>query len=357
MKKFLLIRLSALGDIIHSLPAAVVLQKNFPDSQIDWVVSDKFENLVKNNPYVDNVYVMPLSKWRKSWLSPKTWTEIYKFTEALRKENYDIALDLHGMFKSAVILAFCGAKRRITYKDAREGSIFAANEYVKPKSKRPHRNYHVTERHFDMLRHLRIEIDSEHFFDNMAALLPDCSEKEKKHVDLLLEDFDYSKPLIAIAPATTWVNKHWREENWREVILTCQNFANIILTGSNADTKLLERIGKGSKAQILAGKTSLNELAEVFRRCDIVISPDSGSAHLAWAVCRPSVITIFCATSSKTFAPRGSKHFAFPENPVCMPCHKRKCRLKKCVCTDFVEPEEVIEKVKKILKLKKSPLV
>ncbi len=347
-RKFLIIRLGAIGDIVHALPLADAIKTYYKNAQVDWVVGDKFADIVKNNPLIDNVYVANLSKWRKNWLAPGTIKDICELNKKLRSQNYDISIDAHGMFKSLVIQAFCNAKKRIGYRDYREFAPLGCNVLIEPESKRPHTNYHVIKRHLDLLQKSGILTKDEIKEYLPKALLPESSPQTVKKVDELLAACG-TKPLIIFAPATTWKNKHWDEKNWSALYNALKNEADIVFSGVNDDIPLIERItGSGKDAKILAGKTNLLEYTELLRRADIIISPDSSAAHLGWACNKPKVITIFCATSKHTFAPLG--HSAFPigkEN--CAPCHKRKCRKKECICTNQTSADEILNIIKKML--------
>ncbi len=346
-RKFLIIRLGAIGDIVHALPLADAIKTYYKNAQIDWVVGDKFVDIVQNNPLIDNIYVANLSKWRKGWLSPGTIKEISALNKKLRVQNYDVSIDAHGMFKSLVIQAFCGAKKRIGYKDYREFAPLGCNVLIEPKSRRPHTNYHVIKRHLDLLEGSGILTKTE--VENYApkAILPKSSQDTVKKIDELLADTG-KKPLIIFAPATTWQNKHWYEKNWAALYNSLKGETDIVFSGVNADIALIERITGGYKAaKILAGKTNLPQYIELLSRADIVISPDSSASHLAWACNKPKVITVFCATSKHTFAPLGQA--AFPDEEICAPCNKRKCKKKKCICTCQTSADEVLRCVKKIL--------
>ena len=116
IKKILIIRLSAIGDTIHTLPFLNALRRNFPDAQIHWVVEDKAEFFVKQAKNVDKVYVIPKREWKKEKNIFKKLNSFCKLTDQLRREKYDIAIDVQQLLKSGIILGLCGAKRKISVK-------------------------------------------------------------------------------------------------------------------------------------------------------------------------------------------------------------------------------------------------
>lgn len=338
-KKILLIRLTALGDVIFTLPLVNCLKDN--DYEVDYLVSEKGIGVIKNNPSVNKVYFCPLAKWRKNPFSFNNIKEFWQLVFKLRREKYDIALDCQQMWKSLWLFAFCGAKRRITFSDAKELSKFAGNEWVKPKYHFKDNNYHIVERNLDFARHLGLDAMS------LKFSLPPLSDETKSKVDELLKKID-ERPIVVIAPATTWANKHWDNDNWKKLIEQIKDRYNLVFTGMKGDEFLITELG-GYNFLNLAGKTDLNELREVLSRAKVVITPDSGTAHLAWASQKPSVITLFTCTPAKRFGPYGEKYFSISGNTDCQSCFKRKCRFKTNECCKNPKIEAVLEILNSIL--------
>lgn len=353
IKKILIIRLTSLGDVIFTLPLACTLKDNIDDVKIGWIVAEKGLEVVKDNPCVDILHFVPLKKWKKRPFSLKTLKEFLTLVKEIRKEKYEVALDCQQMFKNLFLFLFCGAKRRITFKDARELSVLGGNEFIKPKAKFTDFNYHIVDRNLDFARHLGIEPKKINFS------LPATSEEAKNHIDELLSNKEKSKPIVVISPATTWENKHWSEKNWSELIDEIWPKCSLVFTGTSLDSSLVARIIDGTKDKNLSyfdlvGKTNVEQLRELFTRAKIVISPDSGSAHLAWASGVPAVIAIFTCTPSKRFGPyglSGEKYFSISDNLGCQPCFKKKCpkNVDKNDCRNYPKPETIINIVNKLL--------
>lgn len=364
MKKILIIRLTSLGDVIFTIPLACALKDNIEDAQIGWVVAEKGLEVVKNNPCVDKVHFVPLKEWKKRPFSLKTFKEFIQIIREIRNEKYDVALDCQQMFKNLFLFMFSGAKRRITFKDARELSVLGGNEFIIPRAKFSDFNYHIVERNLDFARHFGIKPEKVRFS------LPETSPKTKEHIDELIKDLD-EKPIVVISPATTWENKHWAQENWAKLIDEIHEKCNLVFTGQSTDWSLVAKILDKTKNNIsytnLVGKTNVEELRELFTRVKIVIAPDSGSAHLAWASQIPSVIAIFTCTPPKRFGPydlKTGKYFSISgvrENTccdsktaselICQPCFKKKCKSteNKNICQNYPCAEEIINIVNKLL--------
>lgn len=347
-KKVLIIRLSSLGDVIFTVPMAKQLKKN--DYEVGWIVSEKGIDIVKDNPSVDHAYLCPLQKWKKKGFSISNFLEFLSILKEVRKEKYDIAIDCQQMFKSLYWMLTCGAKRRITIKGAREFADFGGNEHI-PNPYKSDYSVHAVEMNYAFLRYLGIEPDGVEF------TLPPSTKEIVEKVDKLLENLDKSKPVVVISPATTWRLKHWDKDNWKQVVKYLEDKCSLVFTGTENDKELISYIS-GDKYLNLAGKTNVKELKEVFSRANLVMAPDSGSAHVAWATGKPAVIAIFTCTPPSLFGPYGNseKYFAINGKLDCQPCFTRNCpKLNdKDTCLKHPTPQEIINIVNKVFKFSEN---
>ncbi len=126
----LIVKLSAIGDVIHTLPALAALRKLYPHARIDWVIEEAASDLIKDLPYLDNVIISPRKRWikelKKGQLS--ALKEIAAFIRKLRSVRYDLVIDFHGLLKSAVIVFLAKAIRKLGYQSMQEMSGFFLNE-------------------------------------------------------------------------------------------------------------------------------------------------------------------------------------------------------------------------------------
>ncbi len=345
IKKILIIRLSALGDTIHTIPLAFNLRKLCPDAQLDWIVEDKAQKFVAHNPLLNNVYILNKKKYNCFKFS----AEFIKIIKKIRQEHYDIAIDTQQLFKSGIILGLSGAKRRITPDNGREFSFLFANEIINTNKKLFDINYHVVNRNLEAAKYLGCNNIAHEF------IIPDFSNEYSQNIKNIMNSLDKSKKNIVLAPATTWKNKHWNVQGWANIIKEFQQDCHIILTASEKEKFLTDKILSYTKnpANIinLAGKTSLADLVYIYKNANLVVSPDSGSAHIAWACGNPKVLTLFFATSAKRTAPFGSKYYSISARSECSPCMKKHCRLpfNKNKCIDTINPADVVKIIKKVL--------
>ena len=351
IKKVLILRLSALGDAIHTLPVAYAIKKTWPDCKIGWVVEDKAQLFIKENPLIDHCYVIPKKTWKKRGLfSFENIKEFKNIIDAINKEHYDVVLDTQQLFKSASILPFLNIKRKVTLTGGREFYQLFSNEIYKESHKLFDPEYHVVKRNLEFAQHIGADTSE------VNMVLKDATNEIKEKINDFVKSLSPDKKTVVISPATTWENKHWAESHWQETIKWLKDRANIVFTGMEADNALIERILDGTDCNNyinLAGKTNLEELAEVFRRADIVISPDSGSAHIAWATQKPAIITLFSATAEKRSAPFGDNCYVLAPELECRPCLKKNCRLKnkedKNKCSRLVTSSELINLLERLL--------
>lgn len=341
MKKVLLIKLSSLGDVIFNIPLANVLKEN--GYEVHWLTTEKGIDIVQDNPCSDKTFFLPLYTWRKRF-GLKNLFQLFKLIADLRKEKYDIAFDCQRRIKSMPFMLFSGAKKRVITHYNAEFSHLGANVVLPPDEG----GLHMVKLNLEYAKYLDLDTSE------IKMSLPVQSDATANKVtDLLLKGgADTSKPMVVIAPATTWEPKHWDVENWKRVVYALKDKCTLIFTGMAQDKELISSIG-GDNFVNLAGQTNLNDLMELFSRVKLVIAPDSGSAHLAWASAKPALIEVFCCTDTRLFGCFGddSKYFALSGKLPCQPCNKRNCpkESNRNECTKNLSADEVIDKALQIL--------
>lgn len=338
-QKVLIIKLSSLGDVIFNIPLANILHSN--GYEVSWLVGEKGFDIINNNPSVDKIFLAKVEAWKKSKNIFANISEMFNLLIKIRKEHFDIVLDTQMRLKSLFWTLLSGAKRRIIAEDAKEFSIYGANEIIP--SKYSVKNRHVVNRYLKYANYLGL------CSENYSLTLPRISLEDTKYVDGLLENIDSTKPLVIISPKTTWVGKHWEQNNWKSLVEHLGKLYNIVFVGTKVDISYIEQISK--KYLNLAGKTNLLQLIELLRRADLLISLDNGTTHLAWAVQRPKIVSVFCCTPSECYAPIGDKKkYKAVQSAICSPCHHKKCKLvEKYACTKSPTVESVLEQVFNIM--------
>ena len=348
-KKILIVRLGAIGDVIRTLPALRALRVNLPEAYIAWVVEDRAASILKEHPDLDMVFEIPRKKWGHKFWKLNIMVEVGKFIRNLRRENFDVVLDFHGLFKSGLITFLSGARCRVGFsrKFCREGNFLFTNQHVSLPDKKINR----VEKNLFLLKALGLEVE-EHY-----PIIP-ISVQDREVVDkiTLYEPSFFCGPRIVIHPGSSPKTpyKRWDYRRFAELadILIRRYGGKIFFTAGKDEWGLVNRIAQEMKeSQYVSCQTeTLTQLAEIIRRCDLYIGNDTAPMHLAAFVGTP-IIALFGPTDPIENAPYGGgKAIVIQKDVSCNPCRNRKCR--NLLCMDAITGEEVLEAVERILREK-----
>jgi heptosyltransferase-1 len=354
--KILLVRFSALGDVIQTLPILSMLRDGFPNAKIGWAIDSELVPAIQGHPALDYIHACSRKTWSKQLKDPSKWSataaDMKAFIEEVRAVDYDVAIDAQGLFKTALLPYFAGIKRRIGYKHGRELSSFFytekhlnLEEYFEPSV------FHLD--HMAVLAKAAGAADVRH-----AVEPPVVAAATKTKVAALFDGaFSRPAPVVAIAPATQWESKHWPEEYWVALItrLLEKTDFNILMVGSKGDATLVRKIlGTFAQTQLLgrvldvSGKTNVQEMYALYEHVQVGVGSDSAPLHIAGAVRVPVLVGIYGPTGYRRTPPIGSEHITLLSTEgklPCQPCHKRTCPLGTDECMKSISPEEVFEAV------------
>ena len=321
--RVLIIKPSSLGDIIHALPAVNLIRHRYPDAHLAWLVNTNFASILQNCPLVDEIIPFPRHELR----------QLPALVQRLRQNRYNLVIDLQGLLRSGLLTALTGARRRIGFAPtfAREGAHFAYNEIV------PVGRPHAVDRNLLVARYLGCDMTAPIEFPLGST------DACRRSVTALLAGV--TAP-IAVNPATRWPTKFWGDDKFAALIRQLPA-ARIILTGAAAESARIAAIAPACRN--LAGQTDLAQLTEVYRRCAVVITNDSGPMHLAAAVGTP-VVAIFGPTDPAITGPYGKQHRVLRAGIACSPCLNPKCRhTPRMECMTLVTVEQVLAAVRPLL--------
>jgi len=337
----LIVKLSAIGDVIHTLPALNAIRKQYPTAHITWLVEEDASSLIEGHKALDRVLISKRKKWAKNILSASlrhTLMEAHTFIKKLRDTEYDLIFDFHGLLKSGILIWLAKGERKIGYDRGmahQEYSYLFLNERIPPVDM----DNHALMINMMLIQAIGIPAD-EIIYD-----LP-VSPDDHKAVDFLLEQYrvDTSKPLVAINPVAKWETKLWSNRKFSELAdrMIEQFSAQIIFTGSSSDRKIVMDIISGMKhnAYDFSGQTTLKALAALYEKVDFLVSTDTGPMHLSAAVGTP-VVALFGPTAPWRTGPFGSIHKVIRADLKCSPCFKRTCDTKECM--KKISVDQVIE--------------
>ncbi|MFA6074210.1 MAG: lipopolysaccharide heptosyltransferase II [Negativicutes bacterium] len=326
--RFLIVKLSSVGDVIHAMPVAAALKKKWQNAKISWVVEPAAKALLENHRYIDEIIVFEKKK--------KTNLEyLALFIKLLRKQRYDFCIDLQGLFKSAAIVFFARAARKIGWYNLREGSWL-----VSKRTQGAYRNAHVVERYLDVPRVLGIELP-----EGTADFGIGFSEPEKTAArSICIESgLDIEKDrLVVLAPGSIWQTKCWPARYFGELAACfAENGITPVIVGAPNETSLAEELISAFSFQLsaippksivnLVGKTSLKELAYIISKAKVFVGNDSGPVHLAAAV-GTRVIVLFGPSKFRRTGPYGNNNVVLQTVCERKECMQRVCSLgKECM--------------------------
>ena len=344
--KILIVKTSAIGDVIQTLPALNALRKHYPGAHITWLVEEAAADIIKGHPSLDRILVSKRKRWSKALLGLSGLSavkEIYRFIQQLRDTEYDLVIDFQSLLKSSVWIALTRAKRKVGYgqgMEHAEHSYIFLNERIPPVDM----DHHAVLRDLMLLEALGI--DSKEIVFNF----PIHDHARKQVNDLLtLHSINEAVFLIAINPVAKWETKLWSNQNFAELAdrLIEQYGAQVIFTGDADDRKTIETIlsRMNGKAVNLSGATSLKTLAALYEKTDVVISTDTGPMHMAAAIGTP-VVALFGPTAPWRTGPFGDEHQIVRTGIACSPCFERQC--PKLDCMKQIRVQDVLDGIERL---------
>ncbi len=345
-EKILIVRLSALGDVVRCLPALAALRAAFPLAHIGWIVEAASADIVQNHPYLDEVIVMPRKDWSRRGKNPLKMPgvllEMRRLFRSLRERGYNTAVDFQGNMRSAWVVRQSGADRRLGFASpaSKEGS---ARSYTQ--TYRPPEGAHRLMWNMGLLSLLGIENPE------VRWCLPDFSAHQAE-VERIIAKFSAQGPLVVMHPGVSAFGayKQWPAERFAGLAARLRDElgARVLLTrGPDEQELCLDIERQAGEGVLVAPLVSLRGLAALIGRADLFVGADTGPMHIAAAAGVP-LVTIFGPKDEKLYGPYCEQpaELVFGE-AECRPCKKRRC--EDPVCVTGVSVERVFDAAKKIL--------
>ena len=335
--KILIVKLSAIGDVIHTLPALNAIRKHYPEAHITWLVEEAASEILIGHPAIDRVLISRRKTWIRGWRSPgfsAKFRDALCFLKTLQDTRYDLIIDFQALLKSGILIALAKGKRKIGFDKGMEHmelSHLFLNERIAPVSM----EHHALLRQLMLVRGIGIE------WDGIEYRLP-VEPEDKRRAGILLAEHGVQagEPLIIINPGAKWKTKLWSSLKFARLAdaMIERRLGKVIFTGSEEDKRLIDAIRSSMKdnAADLSGKTTLKTLAAVFEKAKFLISTDTGPMHLAAALGLP-VIALFGPTAPWRTGPFGSRHRTVRAGLPCSPCFKRECGTVACMSNISLE--------------------
>jgi heptosyltransferase I len=318
--RVLIVRLGALGDIVHAVPVAAALRRRYPRATIDWLVGSQRREILEFVPVVDRV--IPLGAWT-------AWAGVVR---ELRRVAYDVAIDLQGLLKSAALARSSGARRVIGFPPGQVRERFAPAFYTET-GKPAASAVHVVHQNLALLGRLGI--------DSPALEFP-IRETPSATADEVLERT--KGRYVLINPGAAWPNKRWPAGRFgalASAIRRSHGLESVVIWGPG-ERPLAETVVAGSAgAASVSPPTSIGDLFALARRATLLISGDTGPIHVAAAVGTP-IVGIYGPTRPQRNGPWAPTDICVSRDGMCRCHHRRQCRLET-MCLMDVQVEEVAQ--------------
>lgn len=330
MDNFLIIRLSSLGDIIHTLPAFSALRKNFPEAKISWVVEEKGKEILDFVPGIDKVIIAHTAGWRIN--TKRFWAEISSLKKELKNKN-QAALDFQGLLKSGFIAFLSKAEKRIGFHRKNLREPLASLFYTESLEEIPE-DIHVIRKNLKLLTRLGIHEDKLEFPIVLPAELSETVKSKLRELG-----YDEGKKLIILNTGAAWETKRWFPEKWVSFIERIRNDQTflLLLWGNDEEKELASQVSEKTRIP-LSPLFSLKEVMALIKESSLLVSGDTFALQVACAFSRP-VVGIFGPTNPQRNGPFRSQDRVAFHRLSCSYCYKRNCSSLECL--KKITPEEV----------------
>ena len=335
--KILILKPSSLGDVIQALPVLRLLKLHWPESEIFWWIDSGLAPLLEGDPDLAGVVRFE----RRRWTVPANWPEVWHSVQWMRRQNFDLVIDLQCLFRSGMFAWLANGKSLIGLDESREG----ARGFYDIAVRRDSFYTHAADWYLAVLKRLKVPVHQN------FAWLP---ERTSVSAEVKRKWPTDSARWIIVQPGARWLNKRWPVENFtvlvRRIAATRPEFRFAILGG--ADDKSAGAVivqAAPDRCLDLTGKISLPEMIEWIRLGELMISNDTGPMHVAAALGKP-VVAIFGPTEPRRTGPYGQLQNVVRIDLPCAPCLKSRCHyFKPMECLRAIAPETVLTRALRLL--------
>ena len=313
-KRILIIKPSAIGDVVHALPVLNLLRRRWPAAHVAWLVTPACAGLLDRHPQLNEVIRFERREFAKGWRSPRAALELIRFTRGLRRRRFDLVVDLQGLLRSGWLAAETWAAVRVGPANAREGAWLFYTHRVPTGTP----EQHAIERYLTVAEALGCERGPVEF---VFAV----DDEDRAHVAGLVPKGRYA----VLMPGANWATKQWPVERFAALVAPLRERFGLesVVAGGPDAADLAARI-PGATSQ--AGKTNLRQLVALVERAALVVANDTGPMHIAAALARP-LVTPYGPTNPVRTGPYRREGSVIRLDIPCSPCYSRTCSHQSCL--------------------------
>jgi heptosyltransferase-1 len=319
-ERILIIKPSALGDIVHSLPILTALRGRFPEAHISWIVNRHYAGLLEGHPDLDAVVPFDRGLVKQELLQAALGYG--HFIRGLRRQRFDIVIDLQGLFRSGMMALASGAPRRIGLQSAREGATWFYTDVV------PVANFqalHAVDRYW-------LVAEAVGAGDGAKIFHVPMPEQDRAWAAHRLHDAP--RPWMMVGVGARWETKRWPPEHFATLLRKAQERfgGTAVFVGGAEETPSARQVARRLHAPSidLTGATTLPQLAAVLAGADVMVANDTGPLHLAAALGRPVVAPYTC-TKARLTGPYGGEAGVIESRIWCQGSYLKRCDRLECM--------------------------
>lgn len=345
--RILIVRLGAIGDVVHTLPALAALRRMWPQAYIAWAVErGGAAKLLADTPYLDDLIELDLRGWRKRLWSPAMWREAYKTIQRMHESAFDVALDFQGLLKSAGIAKFSRAPRRIGFvtEALREkGSAAVYTEQVAVDDEG-----HIIQKNLQLAAHLGCDIAGQYVFP--IALNEEDRQFAQQHAA--------RGPFAILNPGGGWVTKLWSTAGFAEIadrLWQVHGLRSFVTYGPGEEVLAREVIDQSRSGAAEMLNANLKEFVALAAQARLFVGGDTGPMHLAAAASTP-IVALFGPTSARRNGPFAEADVVVERFDLdCRTdCYRRSCSHISCMKLPVEQVWQGIEKRLRQVKRRKQ---
>ena len=323
-RRIALLKPSALGDIVHSLPVLTALRQRFPTAHLSWIVNSGYRSLLEGHPDLDDIVPFDRGAIRSGWW--KALASYGQFFKDLRRRRFDLVIDLQGLLRTGLMALASRARRRIGLATAREGARWCYTDLVPVPD---HANVHAVDRYWRVAEALGAG-------GGPLLFRVPLSDQARGWAAEQLDQ--WPRPWIMVGAGSRWQTKRWPPAHFARLAdRALQRFGGtIVLVGGGDETQLAQAVKEQLRgpALDLTGRTTLAQLSAVLARADVMIANDTGPLHLAVALGRPVVAPYTCTRVQLTgpYPTRETQAGGAVETSVwCQGSYLKRCARLECM--------------------------
>jgi len=307
-RRILVIKPSALGDIVHALPTLSSLRASFPDARIAWLIRPEYAPLLQYTHNLDDIVLFDRNRLGRWWCSPGAAADLVQFLRSLRGQRFDCVLDLQGLFRTALFSALTGCRHRYGFRDTREGAFWLYSHRVVL----PDECVHVIDAYWEIAKAAGTAIRSHDYGLHVT-------EDSRREAAQLLEESGCRRDSYGVlVPGSAQNWKCWPLDRFAELAekMTQDLGLSVVAVGTEGERPIIEKLQSLSRVPIvnLAGRTDIGKLIAVMAGARVAISNDTGPGHIAVAAGTPTAM-IFGPTNPARVGPYGRPDWVAAVDP------------------------------------------